>query len=202
MLVLGTGFCEACISDQTVPRSLFPVPCNSPVPCSLFYRYITIMAESETPTQLGPYLVLRRLGRGGMAEVFLACYTAKIVNAVPTQDRVVSATLTKKQNDLILVRCWKKEKKALDQRWHTCVCGANCSRDEESGSARTPPMPSSGSGQLGIGYGENAARVMMRALTELFAKTPKTENKTGLESGRAEVGAKTQLCETPSIPIG
>jgi eukaryotic-like serine/threonine-protein kinase len=35
-------------------------------------RYINVMTESETPTQLGPYRVLRRLGRGGMAEVFLA----------------------------------------------------------------------------------------------------------------------------------
>jgi putative transposase len=74
--------------------------------------------------------------------------------------------------------CWKKEPKKLDQRWHTYGCGADCSRDE------------------------NAARVMMRALQELLANTSKSASKTGMESGRVEVGASTQLCETPSIPIG
>ena len=79
--------------------------------------------------------------------------------------------------------CWKKEPKELDERRHRCPCGASCSRDE------------------------NAGRVMMRALKELLAKKTKAESKTivgdtGMESGRAEVRAATQLCETPSIPLG
>ena len=109
---------------------------------------------------------------GGM---FLAMLRYKAEEAGSRYEELPTKQLAPTQRCYL---CWKKEKKALDQRWHTCVCGANCPRDE------------------------NAARVMMRALTELLAKTPKTENKTGLESGRAEVGAKTQLCETPSIPLG
>jgi putative transposase len=73
--------------------------------------------------------------------------------------------------------CWKKAKKELEERVHRCSCGANCSRDE------------------------NAGRVMMRALKELLIASPLT-NKTGLESGRAEVFAYSKLCETPSIPLG
>jgi putative transposase len=76
-------------------------------------------------------------------------------------------------------KCWKKEKKELHERWHRCECGANCSRDE------------------------NAARVLLRALLALTAKEQNEiqTKTTGMESGRAEVLAPRQLCETPSIPL-
>ena len=79
-------------------------------------------------------------------------------------------------------QCGRQEKKPLSLRWHSCGCGANCSREEESGSARTPPKPSSGSVWLGLGYGENAARVMLKwALASLVQK----EVEKGLESSPA-----------------